>query len=157
MPGPSNDFAALALGPPPSGTDARHRFEHRFQHLALPTAAAAFDCALGIDADGALEAALAGTLRRLGGYTGTPPLATLLPAADVALARAHLRRVLTNRPDVCVLRLETSAGTTRWLGLMTRPVCEAGRAVHVYGLVIDLSQRHASLRPLRRPLDARAA
>lgn len=141
MPDLYDAVAAAALAPA-ARSEARHRFEHRFQGLALPAAAAAFDRALDHEPAHVLEDALVGVLCRLGGYAGTASLDALLPGEDVALARAHLGRVLANRPDVCVLRLETRAGTIRWVGLLTRPVWDAAarRVVHVYGLVFDLSR-----------------
>ncbi|MDX1546185.1 MAG: hypothetical protein R3247_04320 [Rhodothermales bacterium] len=137
---------------------ARRSFERRLQELALPAYDAAFECLL--PDSGALEAAIARELARLGGYgVASVPLSALVHPDDQALLGRHLAAVRRGRRDVCVIRMQTVGGDSRWLGLTTRPGPdpEDDRVLLAYGLILDLARRNRTQRAPVRALRMRAA
>lgn len=137
---------------------ARRSFERRLQELALPAYDAAYECRL--HEAGALEAAVARELARLGGYgAASAPLSAFVHPDDQALLGRHLAAVRRGRRDVCVIRVQTANGEVRWLGLTTRPGPdpEDDQVLLAYGLILDLARRSRTQRGQVRPMRVRAA
>lgn len=91
-----------------------------------------------------MELALAKALLPLAGFSEADRVhhegwKQLIHPEDHPVIASHIQHVLSGQHDVCVFRVITRTGTTRWFGVLTSPVWdEAGRRVaHVYGQVRD--------------------
>jgi PAS domain S-box-containing protein len=71
---------------------------------------------------------------------------------DLPHARAHARKVLSGRRDVCEMRFVTRAGEARWVRDHAAPIVEpgSGRVVRVHGAAQDITHQRRLEESLRQ-------